>query len=344
MKTGTNFRDILGLDGLFNEPSKKKWTDLRREHDYRWWGINGGLTSRMRACVSPNMAMGVDYYPYLLCKDQHDDLLEYGKDSPEYLCQGDAFPSLNSVGRLLISEGEVATTKTYDTVLRLASEEKFLYVDPAFTESGDAAVGCQAAFGYDTNTGEQLISIIETPRFGIIDDKKWEEEDVNTAKALRKGQELSDSIKVGEQMNAYQQMSIHIGRYALEEQIPFANIGYDDSMRGILSHTMAYFLGDLIKPYYSGGPPDKRVAFPPRKIWSSEGGKKKMVNATNDKIHKKRVSQGWISTVGLIRSNYIRNGQRAKAGISMSRPRINSRTGIKENLLTTGMPYVVFAQ
>jgi len=306
MKTGTNFTDILGLDGKLNTPEDMKWTDLDRDIDYEWKGIRNSFTTRLRAMTCSNVLLGEDYYPYMMRNRAHDELLKFGKDSPDYLCQADAFPSIHTSNRLILTDRDLDGTQTFEKANFEQDTEDFFYLDPSFTEGGDACYGTHLRFGYEN--GRAAIEAIAKVQFKISDSSTWNTQTVGLAKQLRGQSAMTKKIINGDLMSPYDMCAIETAKYCMEHGIMFHNVGFDDSMNGDLALAMTYFLTEEVNSFYYGGKADKHVAFPTKMITRKVGGEVKLEPATNSELYTKKVSQNWFTAVAIIKSNYLRNG------------------------------------
>jgi hypothetical protein len=333
VRTGTNFRNIAGLDGRFHQPEHIPWGKLNRENDYSWEAVNGGYSVRMRALKSPNMLLGHDYYPYLLGNKEHDDLLKYGKDSPDYLAQGDAFPSIASVSRVLITESEIQGGAPYDDV-DLETEEKFLFFDPSFTAHGDSAILCAGSLGYPKLGGEgrdQKIRINDLHEVHVNDFSEWTEELLEIAMRLRGSRGLKGTMSLGQPIDAFDLCALGVAQYAIDNKIPFNNIGFDDSLRGKLTAAMIYFLGEGVEGIYYGDAPTNKLAYPAEFKFVNEGKGKKRVKVRKrfDEICVNRAAQMWVCTAAMLRAGHIKNAFIAQKALDQMQLRLKAESKSK---------------
>lgn len=309
VRTGTNFRDAFGLDGEFHEPARGTYLDLDREKDMRWKTTGNGLSIRFRAKSSGNVYSETDYYPYLLQQKEHEELLSYGADSPDYLAMGDAFPSIESVSKTLIFQSDIDAGRAFEKET-LQNRELFAFLDPSFTYGGDSAVLLIFEYGYSAADDKNKVSCLSRFEIEIPYSPLWTEELLGLAKKYRRA-ELPPNCVEGEKIDTKILCSLRAGEILEREKVPFNNFGYDESMRGTLSHWMQFFLGEGPTPYEYGGKPDNRPAFPPKKKWTKTStGRRHQVPKMNDECHIKMVSQMWMSAVNLVKNGYICNGEK----------------------------------
>ena len=308
VRSGTNFRDIAGLDGRFHQPEHISWTQLNRETDYSWEAVNGGFSVRMRAIKSPNMLLEHDYYPYLLGNKEHADLLRYGKDSSEYLSQGDAFPSVASASRLLISQSDIQGGAPYDDI-ELQSEERFLFFDPSFTQHGDCAIVAWGSLGYPKLADVQKIKMGGLDEIPVNDFSVWTNDDLDFAQSLRRQSGLKDTMVLGKPMDAFDMCALGVAKYCTENKIPFNNVAFDDSLRGKITAAMIFFLGEGVEPIYFGSKPTNKLAFPPeyKHVNLGSGKKRTKVKKTYEELCTNWVAQAWVCTCAMLRAGHIKN-------------------------------------
>ncbi|MCP4743187.1 MAG: hypothetical protein GY871_13335 [Actinomycetales bacterium] len=325
VRTGTNFRKIDGLDGKFHEPEDFEWGDLQRESSYSWDSVNGGYSVRLRAKMSPNIVLGEDYYRYLLRQAEHEDLLRYGIDSPFYLSQGDAFPSISSINRLIISESDIQGGRVYEDV-ELQDGERFAFLDPSFTQHGDAAIMASGTLGRERHDAVHKIRLDPQVELPVNENAVWTEDDIRLALKLRAGRPLAPTHVEGEKMTPYDMCAMAAGRYLLEHNIPFGNFGYDDSMRGALTYSMVFFLGEGCTSVYYGGPPSNKLTFPAEFKWTNVGPAKRRqrVRMRGDELYVNAVSQMWFTTVGMIKAGLIRNGFGSQKALDQLKMRLKT--------------------
>lgn len=310
VKTGTNFTSITGLDGRFNQPEKISWTDLSRETSYKWDSVMGARTIRLRAKVSPNIILDEDYYPYLLPRDEHNDLLAYGVDSPYYLAQGDAFPSVKSIIRLIISEADIQGGSAYEAVeFAPGTEEKYAFSDPSFTQHGDCSIITIITLGRQRNTGLWKIRPETQMEIQITDNEKWSEDYIELAKSLRGERGVKVNHEEGEPITPYDLNAIMAGRVLRENNVPFNNFGFDDSLRGQVTASYIYFLGEGVESVYYGAKPTNKFSFPPEFRWAVKTGttQRTKVRMRCDEIFVNLTSQMWLLTSAAIKSGYLRD-------------------------------------
>lgn len=329
MRTGTNFRSITGLDGKFNQPQNLAWTELSRELSYRWDSVNGGRTIRMRAKRSPNIVIGKDYYPYLLRGIEHDDLLEYGVDSPYYLSQGDAFPSVKSISRLILSESDIQGGGSYELVnFRPNTEEKYAFADPSFTLHGDCSVVAAGALGTVDNVGsfDQKIRADGLHEIAVDEGRTWDSELLDLANDLRGEKGLKDTFIAGDKIEPYDLNAILVGKYLLENKIPFNNFGFDDSMRGQVTASYIYFLGEGVESVYYGNKATNKASFPPEFKWVTDKktGKRFKVRMTCEEMYINLVSQMWLVTAAMIKSGHVRDAFQVQKALDQMQLRLKA--------------------
>lgn len=329
LRTGTNFRSITGLDGRFNQPDSKAWTDLSRELDYKWNSVNGGRTLRMRAKVGPNIILGEDYYQYLLRADEHKDLLAYGVDSPYYLAQGDAFPSVKSMSRLIITEQDIQGGASYEPVnFRRQTEEQFAFADPSFTLHGDCSVVARATLGTvaDTNDIQQKIKCNEIYEVPVSENREWDEELLDIATTLRGEKGLKETFELGKPISVYDLNAVLIGKYLLDHKVPFNNFGFDDSMRGQVTASFIYFLGEGVESVYYGNKPTNKMTFPPEFKWTTKKGSKQRIQERMrcDELYTNLVSQMWLVTAAMLKAGYIRDAFYAQRALDQMQLRLKA--------------------
>ena len=303
-RTSSNFDEYRGLIQNFYEPQEGGWESLDIENSFKWETIGKQKAIRFRAKDSPNITLGIDYYPYLLGSKEHRDLLAYGEESKEYLAQGEAFPEgQDSADKLLvkkdIDDGKVCGSDN------LTRKEEWAFLDAAFTHTGDAAIIYPGTHGLSLKDDKFKIRPGKPHKVKIPREALWTEECVNLARNLRAGQGMRENIRVGEKMSGYESCIMGTAKYLRDKMIPLERFGYDESLDGKFGSEMQYFLGDGPTPYTYGGKPDKRLSFPPIYKWVEEKGKKVRRIKKNDECFRKYVSQMWIGGVGLMRAGYI---------------------------------------
>jgi len=309
VRSGTNFRRIDGMDGAMHEPANMEWQALNRETSYGWEAVNGGRSIRMRAKTSPNIVLEQDYYRYMLRKAEHDDLLKYGVDSPFYLSQGDAFPSVLSINRLLISESDIQGGRVYEDT-DLQDGQNFAFLDPSFSLHGDCAIMTSGVLGRERHSAEQKIRLDPQAELSINETNVWDEETLALAVKLRSGKPLAPTHELGELITPYDQCAIYSGGYLLENNIPFGNFTYDDSMRGALTYSMVFFLGEGCTSIYYGGPPSNKLTFPAEYKSGMKPGssQRTRIRMRSDEVYVNMVAAQWFVTVAMVKGGYIRNG------------------------------------
>lgn len=304
VRTSTNFDNFDGLIPDFYTPMVGSFETLSLHEDFKWMSVGNGKVLRFQAIRSPNLTLGHDYYPYLLGKKEHDDILSEGEDSKAYMSQGHAFPQgVDKAQRILVQE-DLVNGQVFDT-LHLSNREEFAFLDPAFTHTGDAAILYPMTYAYSTARDKWVIKPGKPHQIKISKNQRWSQEDVDLAQILRKGQSLRPTVKVGELMTGYDICAIGAASYLKRNNIKFNNFGYDESLDGKLGSDMQYFLGDGASPYSYGGKPDRRLAFPPVYKWTGSGHDRKKVRKRNDELHRKMVSQMWMSGAALIRNGHV---------------------------------------
>lgn len=323
VRTGTNFRRIEGLDGKFFEPEETEWAGLNRETSYTWNAVNGGYAVRLRAKCGPNLILGKDYYRYLLRKEEHDDLLRYGVDSPFYLSQGDAFPSITSINRLIISEADIQGGGVYEDV-NLVQTERFAFMDPSFTLHGDSAIIASASLGNVHHSGDKKIRLDDQMKLPINETKVWDEETIQFALQLRAGKPLAPTHEAGVLITPYDQCALAAGKYLLDNNIPFGNFAYDDSMRGALTYSMVFFLGEGCTSIYYGATPSNKLSFPAEYKWAVDARSKQRRRARMrmDELYVNMGSCMWFVTVAMIKGGYIRNAHGSQRALDQMKQRL----------------------
>ena len=304
VRTSTNFDEFQGLIDYFYEPKQGDWTTLDRQTSHRWMSVGNGLVLRFQAKRSPNMTAGVNYYPYLLGDLEHNDILAFGEDSKEYLSQGDAFPAGVPNERRIITKADFKDGGAFKEA-SLANIEKFAFLDPAFTQGGDAAILYPMDYGYSSRKDTWQIQPKKPHQIKIQAKKVWEDEDIRVAVILRGTKGMREGDIKGAEMSSYAQLAVGVYKYIYKHGILLNNLAYDESLDGKLGSEFQYYLGDGVTPYTYGGKPDNRLAFPPVWKWKGEGRDRHKTRKRNDEISRKMVSQMYFTAAGLIRGGYV---------------------------------------
>ena len=169
----------------------------------------------------------------------------------------------------------------------------------------------------------------------VDDEHTWDDELIRLAERLRAGKTMKEGIEIDKEIDVMDLCALKCAKYCIENEIPFRNFAYDDSLRGTLTYAMTYWMGEGVVPYYPGGAPDSRIAFPKKKIVKADPrGRRYSVDAQNDQLHLKMVSQMWFTGAGLVKNGYIRNGGVLEAAFEQmtKRIKVDSKSERKEDV------------
>jgi len=261
MLTAQNPRDEMDVGGMFAEPKiwkgfgSSSYEDIRTHAPSIWPTVKSGIAYRLNGLDSVNMRLGKVIYPYQFNQEKHQRLIDdYGETSPEYYSQCLAMFAGGDSNKRLLSQSRLSASKHDEedfTMTRVRG--KVMFCDPAHSGVGDKAVIGTALFGEGivTNTdgsqSETALFVIRKPMEHVkfVNNIEW----TGLPESNKFEKLYSDlggdfnKITVGSKISYEQQITLRMAERAIDENIPYRNIGFDFSMRYEMVAAVSLIMG-----------------------------------------------------------------------------------------------------
>ena len=267
--TSQNFKDpedmggkIAEPVGLFGGPSSYDELDLEA---HQWWhSAKSSVTVRFDGHRSPNILSGRTLYKQLFkLENLHRMRDDYGVQSPDYYSQVRSFPVRGDDTNSVLSKAKLSASRHKDTFYTMVrATGRVAFCDPAFGGRDKAVFGWGEfgqAYVTDGEGKQELQEIMVFKDFfrslKLVkgawfpgDDNYWPDR----MKAC--GMDISDYTH-GAEISYEDQIAIQCRELCLENQVPFANFGYDFSMRPDIVSSINRVMGFNCQAFdYNQGP------------------------------------------------------------------------------------------
>jgi len=296
------------LDGELSRP-RGGFSVLNMDTSHVWESEKyGAVTYRFDGLRSPNFEHG-ERWPWLFNARRERTLREdYGENSPKYNEQCRAFMGTGlGLKYVLTSQDLVAGAVEMPFVWAAASKWRAAYLDPGFTNDGDAAVFTVLEGGEMHEEGGHVRPVVELAeqftipvwdrrRGELVADDSW----VERCRAVRGRDDAI--LRPGSVVSVERELAVKAAEACLQRGISWRDFGYDDSMRGRMMEAVQWAMGDapLIVSYV--GDAEDVPMFPRR--WVGEGRERRL--RTWKEECQKFVSQIWFAGAAVVRSGMFR--------------------------------------
>lgn len=266
--TNQNFKDTQDLGGQITEPTgmfggPSTFDELDIDADQWWHSAKSSITLRFDGHRSPNILLGKDIYPKLFTLENLQTQLEGGEGHPDYFSQVRSFPVRGEESNSVLSRAKISSSRHKDSFYVMqpgATRGGFL--DPAFGGRDKAKFGW-SEWGRATVTdgeGNQVESELMVFRdffrtMKLVKGATYPGDDDYWKKRMERAGIPLVEFTEGSELSYEDQIAIQVREIALEHHIPFANIGYDFSMRPDIVSSMNKIIGFMTVPFdYNQGP------------------------------------------------------------------------------------------
>lgn len=267
--TSQNFKNEEDMGGRLTEPvgtygGPTSFEDLELEVDIWWHSSRSSVTLRFDGHKSPNILSGKTIYPKLFKMENLQRMKDdYGEQSPDYYSQVRSFPVRGEEVNSVLSRAKISASRHRDTFFALNGQPtRVAFCDPAFGGRDKAKFGW-AEFGpaYVTDgegrqQAQELIVFREHFRsLRLVKGATYPGDGDYWAERMRNaGIDLGDYTH-GAEISFEEQIAIQCREICLEQRIPFANFGYDFSMRPDIVSAVSRIMGfNAVAFDYNQGP------------------------------------------------------------------------------------------
>lgn len=243
--TSQNFKDVEDQGGRLTEPVEAyegcpaTFDDLDIEHDQWWHSARASVTLRLDGHKSPNVLLGRDIYPKLFTLRNLETQKAAGVQSPSYYSQVRSFPIRGDEANSVLSRGKISASRHKDRYHVFTGPlTKVAFCDPAFG-GRDSAVFGWCEFGTATVTdgdgveqSEEIMEFRDFFRKLRLVNKAWYPGDDDYWKKRMEAAGISTAeFSHGAELSNEIQIAVQCREMCIEHKVPFANFGYDFSMR-----------------------------------------------------------------------------------------------------------------
>ena len=242
---------------MWGEWGCASYDEVRKEKPTIFPTVRKGIAYSINGLESVNMRLGKIVYSWQFSQKNYDNLIDmYGKDSPEMHSQGFGMFPGGDVDMRLLSQSKLAASRHDDEIgfTMKSIDLSVMFCDPAHTGSGDKAVigtstsGPAIVTNTDGTQEEKILVNKKAPMEHVkfINNLKWTGnptvEHTTELLFIEVGGDIND-VTIGAPITYEQQISIRMAQRALEEGIPFKNIGFDYSMRPDMLEAVRLVMG-----------------------------------------------------------------------------------------------------
>lgn len=264
--TSQNFKDTEDMGGLLCEPKPtfggpSAYEELDIDTDFFWHSAHSSITLRLDGEKSPNILSGRDIYPQLFRQKTRQRLIDdYGQQSPDYYSQARSFPVSSDEMNSVISIMQLNASRFDDMLFSiLGVTGRYAFCDPAFGGRDKVVWGWAESVmarvtDADGNEFEQELLVFKE-RFTVLLLKKSPMFDTEWAARLKKIGISTANFDIGKPMTYEEQIAIQSAEACYNRGIPFANFGYDFSMRPDIVTAVVKTMGLATVPFDYNTPP-----------------------------------------------------------------------------------------
>jgi hypothetical protein len=267
--TSQNFKDEEDMGGRLTQPvglfgGPSSFDDLDIEFDVWWHSSKSSITLRFDGHRSPNVLANRTIYPKLFKMENLQRMRDdYGVQSPDYYSQVRSFPVRGDETNSVLSRAKLSASRHKDTFFSMVRVTgRVAFCDPAFGGRDKAVFGwAEIGQAYVTDgEGKQELQelFVFKEHFRSLklvkgawfpgDDNYWPDR----MKAC--GMDISD-YTAGAEISYEDQIAIQCRELCLANNIPFANFGYDFSMRPDIVSSINKIMGfNCLAFDYNQGP------------------------------------------------------------------------------------------
>ena len=239
------------------------FNDVREHSPVIFPTVRKGIAYSINGMDSVNMQLGKIVYPWQFSIEDYDHIVDsYGKESPQFYSQVIGMFPGGDVDMKLLSQSKLAASRYDDEIgyTLLAQDRAVMFCDPAHTGTGDKAIigtsisGLALVTNTDGTQEERPLVIKKRPMEHVkfINNLKWTgdpgEEHITERMFITVGGDIND-VTIGSPITYEQQIAIRMAERAIEEGIPYINIGFDYSMRPDMLEAVRLVMGQGPVPF-----------------------------------------------------------------------------------------------
>ena len=306
--TSQNFKDEEDMGGRLTQPvglfgGPSSFDDLDIEFDVWWHSSKSSITLRFDGHRSPNVLANRTIYPKLFKMENLQRMRDdYGVQSPDYYSQVRSFPVRGDETNSVLSRAKLSASRHKDTFFSMVRVTgRVAFCDPAFGGRDKAVFGwAEIGQAYVTDgEGKQELQelFVFKEHFRSLklvkgawfpgDDNYWPDR----MKAC--GMDISD-YTAGAEISYEDQIAVQCRELCLANNVPFANFGYDFSMRPDIVSSINKIMGfNCLAFDYNQGP---------------EGHMIQNIKKTSDECCKNRCTELAFLSADLFLTRQVRGG------------------------------------
>jgi len=243
--TSQNFKDPEDMGGRIAEPvgifgGPSSYDELDLEADQWWHSAKSSVTVRFDGHRSPNILSGKTLYKQLFKMENLQRMRDdYGVQSPDYYSQVRSFPVRGDETNSVLSRAKLSASRHRDTFFTIIkSISRVAFCDPAFGGRDRAVFGWMEtaqAYVTDGEGRQELQEIVIFKDFfrslKLVKNATFPgDDDYWLIRMKNAGIDTADYTR-GAEISYEDQIAIQCREHCLHNGIPFANFGYDFSMR-----------------------------------------------------------------------------------------------------------------